>query len=562
MRVVSRLRQARDAEQEPQPRVHGQPDVVRAEEAALATVAHPVDLPAQLAETRLQLEEFLDGRQGPGGGDGQLGPGGHGWGWRAETCAVAIIVTPLASRPPKPHFLVAAAALSLTTALGALACGPDAPAPVSLERRGTLDRAVLEKVDEALAAARAAPGDARKHGELGLVYAANDLWPEAEASLAIAARLDPAQPLWRYHQAIALSSLGRPDEALELLRGCARDLPDAPYAWQRLGDALLERGLDDEALLAFQRTVELAADSPEGHVGLGAASLRLGDTRAAGAALERAVFLDPGYASAHYQLGLVYREIGRPQEAERELALGVGGRTRFLPDPFSLDLRRAAVSTVARLARALELLHAQKPERAARILGELAEDHPDDVTVRNDLAIALQRLGRLDEAREHLAHALAVAPEDAGTLGNLAALDLDQGLTTAALANVTRALALAPGSSRAHLMHARVLRQMGRDEEALLALDEAVRLAPTSVEPLTLLARTALELEDLGRAQEAYRTLTRLEPLDPGARLGLAEVALRRGRASQARREWDAARALAPEDPAVRAFAARLEAAR
>jgi Flp pilus assembly protein TadD len=471
----------------------------------------------------------------------------------------------LASRPPNPPFLARSRTSRLAEALLALglaACGPSTPDPVALLERGHLDRAVLEKVDEAVRAARASPGDAAAHGQLGLVYEANDLWREAAASLANAALLDPGEPLWRYHQAIALTYLGRSEEALVLLQQCARDLPEAPYVWQRLGEALLEEGRASEARAAFETLVALAPEQPEGHVGLGAASLHLGDTSRAGAALERAVFLDPRYASAHYQLGLVYREIGRLQEAERELALGVGGRTRFLPDPLSQELRRAAVTTVALLARALDLLNNQNPERAARILEGLLEDHPDDVTIGNDLAIALQRMGRFEEARVHLEHALEMAPTEAGTWSNLAALDLDQGLNSAALEKATRAIELAPGSSRAQLMLARVLQRLGRTDEAFAALEEAVRLAPTASEPLELLGRTAIEVGRLGRAQEAYRSLAQLEPLAPTARLGLAEVLLRRGRVPQARREWEVARTLAPDDPAVQAFGARLQEAR
>ena len=442
---------------------------------------------------------------------------------------------------------------------GACGAGSSPPAIVAPAPALTLDPAVKALLDEQLALARAHPEQATSHGALGLAYAANGLWSEAARCFDGAARLDPADGLWIYYGAIAHGALGESDVELERLERARDALPDEPYALHRLGQALLSRGRAADALPYFARTVELAPDRAEGHTGVGAAQLALGAPERATAALERAVALDPAYKTPHYLLGLAYRELGRNEDAERELAQGLEGHVRFLSDPHSPTLRQLARTSIARLQQALGLLDSGKTERALRLLEGLREEHPDDVTVLNDLAVALQRLGRLDEAFRHLEEARRLDPDVLSTWINLASLCLDQGMTARALEHADHAVELEPTQAKAHVMRARVLLRQGRREDARAALDQAAGLDPRSADALALLAGICLELDDLEGARRHYGALARLQPFDPTGRAGLGEVALRLGSRDEAARELAAAQALAPHHPAVDALARRLE---
>lgn len=438
------------------------------------------------------------------------------------------------------------------------ACGPSAPRPPELPEASSLDPAVANLLQGKLDEARAHPDDGTALGELGLALEANELWGEAATSFEGARALQPEEPHWEYHLAIVLGGAGRHAEALELLRRVTRALPDSAYVAQRLGEAALTAGAAEDARAAFEHMIALAPDRPEGLAGLGAAELALGRTREAVAALERAVALDPGYKNARYRLGLAYRAAGRLDEAERELATGLLGRVRFLPDPYADRLRRASLSNTARLRLALEMLDNGRPDRAVVVLEGLRKREPENVTVLNDLAIALQRTGDLAQASVHLEEAARLEPGSTSTWINLARLALDQNTSVRALECAERALALEPRSAKAHLVRGEVLLRQGRRAEALEAFEQARRSDPRESEALTRIARLRLEDRDLDAAAEAFGTLAEERPHDPEGHLGLAEVALARDRRDEALRELELARGLAPGLPAVLELARKL----
>jgi len=445
----------------------------------------------------------------------------------------------------------------IATALACASCGASL-APPALPDPAGLDPAVAELLERRLADVRARPDAAEAHGALGLALEANDLWLEAERSFANAAQLAPSEPPWRYHRALALGALGEAAAALELLRAVARELPEAPYAAQRLGEAALAAEALDEARAAFERTTRLAPERSEGFAGLGASELAAGRTREALSALERAVALDPSYKNAHYRLGLAYREAGRTAEAERELALGVQGRVRYLPDPYAEQLRKDAVASTARFVHAMTLLESGRPERAAKVLESLRAAQPEDVTVLNNLAIALQRAGQLEAARARLEEAAALAPEVLSTWINLSALALEQNTTARALECAERALTLEPDSAKAHLARGRVLLRQGRGADAREEFERARRADPRELEALALLAESCLADERLDEAASLYAELCKERPLDAEAHLGLARLALRRGERTAAERELALARRIAPDHPGLADLAAEL----
>ena len=72
--------------------------------------------------------------------------------------------------------------------------------------------------------------------------------------------------------------------------------------------------------------------------------------------LERAVRLDPLSGIAHYQLGLAYRALGRTEEAERELAVGLGAERAYLPSPLAEQVTSYSVGISSMVDRAAALL--------------------------------------------------------------------------------------------------------------------------------------------------------------------------------------------------------------
>ena len=221
-------------------------------------------------------------------------------------------------RSPWAWLLLAAS--FATAACGRASTGREPVEPIALS---ALSPDVKALVEEQLAAARANLLDAHARARLALVYEANQMWPEAAASFEQAVELDPNQPLWRLHRAIALRGVGDLAGSLALLETVALELPESPAVHQRLAEALLASGDAARASEHFSETIRIVPDRPEGYAGRGACRLALQDPATAAADLEHAVDLDPAYRIAHYQLGLAYRAQGRAEDAARARFSGI-----------------------------------------------------------------------------------------------------------------------------------------------------------------------------------------------------------------------------------------------
>ncbi len=162
-----------------------------------------------------------------------------------------------------------------------------------------------------------------------------------------------------------------------------------------------------------------------------------------------------------------------------------------------------------------DLLGAGRAAEAEAAASLLLGDVPSDLETMRLRAIARLRLGRLDDARDELIAAHAIAPASIEVLCNLGSVELARGDADAALAALDRAFALAP----AH-------------PAVLLGLGNARRAAG-----------------DLAGARDAYRAAAHADARHAGAWLNLAAVELALGEATDAERDARHALTLAPGHP-------------
>lgn len=196
------------------------------------------------------------------------------------------------------------------------------PAPVLSDQLAYLQPELVSLIEEHVGAVRDSPGNPRAHATLGLVYEANELWHEALACYEQARALQPGEPIWLHHAAIAAQHIGDYAAAMVLLREGAERFPGFAPIQYRLGDLLLGQGLVDQAARAFEQTIRSAPDQSAGYVGLADVKLRQDAYVDAADLLERAIHLNRTDVTAHYLLGRAYRGLGRQQKAQRQLALG------------------------------------------------------------------------------------------------------------------------------------------------------------------------------------------------------------------------------------------------
>jgi hypothetical protein len=144
-----------------------------------------------------------------------------------------------------------------------------------------------------------------------------------------------------------------------------------------------------------------------------------------------------------------------------------------------------AVATVGRnalLASPIELMQ-----------GALVQA-PQSERLHYNLANALKREGRLDEAEPHYREAIRLLPHIVRSYQNLGSLYLAQGKLEPALEVYLAAVAAKPGVAMAHRNVANTYLKLGRPREALEAAERALAIEPTSPNGLRLAAEAKRQL--------------------------------------------------------------------
>lgn len=445
---------------------------------------------------------------------------------RNESAGGAIPADPGRRRRRAAGLAMGVVALSL---LGAAAWRlrplPEIAVPADL---ATMEPDLRAYVGEYIERVRAEPRNWERHGELGLVYEANDRWADARAAFRVAADLAPSgEPHPAYHLALVTFQAGDPAGATALLRDVTRAHPTFAPAHHRLGVALLDAGRPEEARPLFERVIELVPDDAAGHVGLAETRIRAGDLPGAVELLQHALKVAPRNGTARHLLGTAFRGLGRMDEAERELLLAEGAGAHVMVDAWTLRIPPHARQIQRRMARATAFMDAGRGAEAVKQFEEILASHPGNPEVMNNLAVMHLRLGDHEAARTWLRRCEEANPSNVATAYNLALVERDMGLLGDALAHAGRAVEAAPRVATYRVMQASILASLGRHADAV----------------------------------ESWRAAAGIDASDLEAQLGLAESLLALHRVPEAARALAAARVLAPGDPAVVDLAARIAAA-
>ncbi len=423
--------------------------------------------------------------------------------------------------------------------------------PVVLTDAGQLDGEVVALVERKIKAVEKSPGDASAHGSLGLAYEANRLWQSAAQSFARAATIQPEEPLWRYHQAIAADEVGDSEGALALLRGVAAEMPKEAGVQQRLGDWLQERGDPAGAIQAFHRALVLVPGRAEILAGLAQAQLDAGDSAGALRTADQAVRADPAYGPARFVYGTVLSRLGRDGEAAPHLAAGVGAKKRFAADRLDGELAGYAVNWVSQNQRATESIARGRPAEAVELWQRVSAKRPNDVEILVNLGGALLDAGRIDESLETLARAEALDPDQFAIHLNRADCHLRANRLDQALVSAKRAVELGGSVGRTHEMLARVLASSNRPQDAYVELKRAVALDARDPRLRNALAGICTQLNLLDEAIANSQESVRMDPNSIDYRQKTIVLLVRNGRVDEGRAAYDELAKMAPNDERV-----------
>jgi predicted CXXCH cytochrome family protein len=232
---------------------------------------------------------------------------------------------------------------------------------------------------------------------------------DARSAETVAAAAQDGDPLVRM---AAMQALGAfpPDARADI----AAPLLDDPLRAVRIAAARALAPVPSEAFLGdrrapYQRAVdeyidsELAvAERPESHLNLGLYWSEHGDAEASEAAYRRALELDPDFTPALINLAELYRATGRSEE-----------------EAMLLERAGEANPEDASVLHALGLLRVRQKryDEALALLEKAAEAAPENSRFAHVYAVALDSMGRPEEAKAFRADALARDPYDVDLLG-------------------------------------------------------------------------------------------------------------------------------------------------
>ena len=143
----------------------------------------------------------------------------------------------------------------------------------------------------------------------------------AEAELKQALALDARIPHANYLLGQQAIFRGRLDEGIALTKRELEINPGNAMAFYQLGDAYLRQNRWDESIAALQQSLWINPYYSGPYILLGRAYLKKDRPATAEGMLRRAIEYDPNNRVAHYLLGQLLQQLGRLEEAKRELEI-------------------------------------------------------------------------------------------------------------------------------------------------------------------------------------------------------------------------------------------------
>ena len=436
-------------------------------------------------------------------------------------------------RPGAPAVVlfVACAALAVDRA-GAQP--PSAPLPVPTPALDNLDPLVQEQIRERRdwqrrvldAAVSSIVDRVLAYGEMGALYQAYGLFEAARASYLNAAQLAPDDFRWHYYLGLLERDRNQPEASIASLQRALTLAPGDVPTLVRLGEMQRDQGRADLAAPLLEKAAALDPDNAAALATLGQIALSDREFEQAAALLERALRLQPDASSLRSPLAMAYRGLGDRDQAAAEIARHGGGEVTMI-DPLLRKLYGLARAQREHQQAGTAAFAAGRVEEAIAEFRQAVREDPIFSLPRVNLALALLRAGKPQEAADELTAARRIAPE----------------------------------SPRVHFAFGYLRAQQGAQAEAAQHYRAAVAADPDHSEAWFNLGGALDALDRHGEAAAAYAEVVRRRADWPVARLREAQALVLAERYGDARTRLDAAAAALPADGYVAHARARVLAA-
>lgn len=263
----------------------------------------------------------------------------------------------------------------------------------------------------------------------GLLYHANENYDEAAESLEAASRLSPNNPALLNALGTTYKKLAKFNEAEGAFKAAIRLEPTYVKALNNLGALLRKRYRFKEAIDVLERAVQLAPKTIEPRFILANIHYELGHFDKADEQYRTIIAIQPDYVDAHVSLNRMYWEHGKSELYGKSYIVGI---------------------------------------KACPNSAELCEQH----------LLALEKVGRLDEALDHAFAYLEEFPKHAGLYQKTARLHSFSGQADLANSFYDSALAIEPDNTGIRLDAGKLMLEMGEYNRAHKHLDAAENHEP------------------------------------------------------------------------------------
>ncbi|MBK7877985.1 MAG: tetratricopeptide repeat protein [Planctomycetes bacterium] len=267
-----------------------------------------------------------------------------------------------------------------------------------------------------------------------------------------------------------LFAAARYEEAEPHFLAATRLAPNDAGAWNALGTARHAQKRWPAAIEAFDRARALVPNEPQLLVNLAICRFELHELEPSAALFTRALELAPAESRAHLFLARIAVLLGDDARAEREFAAATKAAA---PDPLAL------------LHQGIFFLQAKRLDEARQVLERLVVLDPNLPGGWLNLGLVLQKQGKKDEARPHLARFRELSELLVGeerlrmrvtALLKASNTDLEGGRLDAALKSALAARDLAPEAPIVHQFLAHIYQLQGRRADSQAAANKAKEL--------------------------------------------------------------------------------------
>ncbi len=300
-----------------------------------------------------------------------------------------------------------------------------------------------------------------------------------------------------YQRGLALSALGRDEEAIRAYEECLRLDPLHLDVYERIHFMHLSKGRHEQSLATFTRAVQAFPECTKLHIYYAEALGQLKRYQEASEACQRAIQLDGAYAEAYAEKSRHLAHLKRYAEAleaiEQAIVLNPDADHYYRQKANALASLRRDDEALATYDQAIDLDpdHFSSYREKAELLAQLRRD--EDALVTYDRFI--ERNPLIFEGYRWKLYFLSKRKR-----------------YTDGLATCDRCLAYNPHQVQAHEQKGRMFSSLHRYEEALLSFEEAIHLHPQGEDIYTVKAET---LTLLKRDDEALSTFDQALQLAP-----------------------------------------------